>query len=78
MKIFESLILSMRLSRPYNLHKTFLNVTRTVLKILMQLDLYSIFFIVYIALVFSRPCVCKRALGMKKKTKPKPNGGTKS
>lgn len=70
----ESLVFSMRLSRPYIpmflamlLHKTFLNVTGTVLKIRMQLDLHSvIFFIVYIPVVVTRPCVCKRALGIKK------------
>lgn len=65
---FESLAFSMRLSRSYILHKTFLNVTGTVLKIRMQLYLHSmIFFLVYIPLVVTRPCVCKRALGIKKK-----------
>lgn len=80
---FESLILSMRLSRPYIplflamlLHKTFLNVTGAVLKICMQLDLHSsVFFLVFIPLVVTRPCVCKRALGIKKK---KINRGTRS
>jgi len=69
-----SLALAMRLSRPHIpvflamlLHKTFLNVTGSVLKFHMQLDLHSvIFFLVYIPLVVTRPCVCKRALAIKK------------